>query len=150
LLTALLLGGCSNYDARWRAAQRLNAIHDLFEGTYEGTWESSRYKGARGKLWCILKRQSGDVYSADFRATWHGIFSSEHSVLLRVTDRRTVKGMQHVKFAGAAEIRMWIGSGHYRCTGEMTPLQLTAEYDASADRGTFRLERVMAAGSVRR
>ena len=87
------------------------------------------------------------MYLAEFRATWHGIFSSRHSVMLRITDRERMSGLPVAKFTGATEIRMWIGSGRYRCTGTLKPGGFVAEYDADYDRGRFELKRASAASA---
>lgn len=144
LLLGLLFFGasCSDYDRRW-AAQSAAPGADPFEGSYTGTWKSARYVGATGKLRCILTRQAPNLYRAEFHATWHGIFSSTHSVILRVTDWRRAQGKPVAKFAGATEIKMWIGSGRYRCTGELTPGGFVADYDADYDRGKFEVTRVI-------
>ena len=140
--TLLLCAGCSGFDRRWNAAKSASPHPDSFAGAYQGTWESSQYKGASGKLWCILTRRAPDLYHAEFRATWHGIFSSRHAVDLRVTDRKGRANYASAKISGAAEIRMWIGAGRYRCEGEVTTTGLTADYDAKLDRGRFSLVRV--------
>ena len=139
----LLCTSCSDYDRRWKSMQSAATTTDLYAGSYEGTWESSRYKGASGKLWCILTLQGPNLYSAEFRATWHGIFSSRHKVQLHVTSRRGKGSKAVATFAGAMEIKMWIGSGRYRCDGEVTPRSLVANYDAEIDRGKFSLVRVL-------
>ena len=143
LLVALLfMAGCSDYASRWQNPPSLVAGKDLFEGSYFGKWESSRYRNTSGKLWCILlrDREKKDEYVASFRATWHGIFASEHTVRLKVKERRRENGVPVATFEGSAQIKMWIGSGQYRCTGKLTPTSLLADYDASYDRGTFTME----------
>ena|SRR5215204_5110513 len=143
LLSIVLLGsGCSSYERRWNAAQSPVHTTDPFVGSYAGKWESVRYKAATGKLWCILTQQAPDLYLAEFRATWHGIFSSTHSVTLRVIERTKAADRPIAAFTGAAEIRMWIGSGRYHCTGKMSPTGFGAEYDADYDRGRFELKRI--------
>jgi hypothetical protein len=133
---------CSSYDSRWKAAQTAPPTADAFAGNYVGTWKSARYNGAHGKLWCILTPCAPDAYRADFRATWHGIFSSTHSVILRVTERSATGPRRFVKFAGGTEIKMWIGSGRYSCAGKITADAFLADYDAAYDRGRFELTRV--------
>jgi hypothetical protein len=144
LAMLLLCTSCSDFDRRWKLLQAPSTHRDFFSGSYEGTWESTRYKGASGKLWCILTQQGPGVYQAEFRATWHGIFSSRHTVNLRITDRKGRGANEVVRFTGATEIRIWVGSGHYRCDGEITPAGLVADYDAEIDRGKFTLSRVRA------
>ena len=139
----LLCTACSDFQGRWSAAQSASlGTGEPFAGAYEGTWQSSRYKGASGKLWSILTRRGPDLYEAEFRATWHGIFSSRHTVTLRVIERKGAGKYATAIISGAAEIRLWIGAGHYRCQGKVTTSGLNADYDAEIDRGSFSLTRV--------
>ena len=143
LLVALLsLIGCSNYASRWQNPPSAFGGKDSFEGSYFGNWESKRYKNTSGKLWCILLRdqQDKDQYVASFRATWHGVFASEHTVRLKIKERRRENGVPVAIFEGAMKIQMWIGSGHYRCSGKLTPTSLLADYDAEYDQGTFTMK----------
>ncbi len=130
---SLGLAACSSYDSRWRKPHFAAGGKDKFEGSYVGTWKSTSHSGTGGKLWCIITKKTGDSYLAEFKATWHGVFSSEHAVILKKTGRGA--------FAGETEIKMWIGSGTYRCVGRMSGFDLTASYDATYDRGTFVLRR---------
>ena len=134
----LLVCGCSQYERRWNNPALAAGGKDSLEGSYIGKWESARYPGAQGRLWCILTRRSADQYEADFKATWHGIFSSQHKVTLEVKKRQPGTGA--VEFSGDSEIKMWIGSGHYRCKGEITPSEFRADYDAAYDHGKFVLQ----------
>ena len=175
-LLALGLAACSNYDSRWGHPHFAAGGKDRFEGSYEGTWKSTSHPGTSGKLWCIVTKKSRSEYLAEFKATWHGVFSSEHSVVLKITEKgdmprwfplfswpsdfkyRQRKNLpldaktldDHFvragteplwKFTGETEIKMWIGSGTYRCTGKMNGWALEASYDATYDRGTFTLTR---------
>lgn len=151
-----LLAACSHYGSRWEAAR--GAKGDVFEGAYAGRWQSARHAGAGGRLRCILKKTGPRKYAAEFRATWHGVFASEHLAKLTVTERS--RGREDVAvFRGGAEINMWIGSGRYQCEGGRTgpvwnsgvralkvPGRLRATYDAAYDSGSFDLERVGAKG----
>jgi len=132
-LLALSLAACSSYDSRWREPHFAAGEKDRFEGSYVGTWRSTSHPGTGGKLWCIITKKSRDEYLAEFKATWHGVFSSEHSVVLKKTGRGA--------FAGETEIKMWIGSGTYRCVGTMSGPALTASYDATYDKGIFNVHR---------
>jgi hypothetical protein len=132
-LLAFSLAACSSYDSRWRHPHFAAGGKDKFEGSYAGTWSSKSYPGTGGKLWCIVTKKSGKEYLAEFKATWHGVFSSEHAVVLKKRTDGT--------FSGETEIQMWIGSGSYRCAGTMNGSALTASYDATYDRGAFTLSR---------
>ena len=132
-LLALTLAACSSYESRWQQPHFAAGGKNKFEGSYAGTWASTSHPGTGGNLWCIVTKKSGSAYLAEFKATWHGVFSSEHAVVLKMTGKGT--------FAGETEIKMWIGSGAYRCAGTMNGSALTASYDATYDRGTFALTR---------
>ena len=138
----VLFSGCSQYERRWNNPTLTAGGKDSLEGSYIGNWESAQYRGAQGRLWCILTRKSANQYLAEFKATWHAIFSSRHTVTLEVKGRKMAAGMPVTEFSGEAEIRMWIGSGRYRCKGQITGSQFRASYDAAYDHGTFVLERV--------
>ncbi len=131
-----MLAGCSTYQKRWEAAKTADAAH---AGAYEGQWASNRMSTAGGKLWCILKPAGPGLYRADFKATWHGVFKSEHSALLRAGKSRK-PGC--VNFHGEAAITAIVGSGKYTCKGELSPGAMTATYNASLDAGIFTLLRV--------
>jgi hypothetical protein len=131
--------GCSQYERRWNNPPLAADGRDSLEGSYIGKWESKRYAGAQGRLWCILTRKSADQYVADFKATWHGIFSSQHTATLQMKKGKTATGP--AEFSGESEIKMWIGSGHYRCKGQITPSEFNADYDAAYDRGRFLMQR---------
>ena len=175
-LLAFSLAACSSYDSRWRHPHFAAGGKDRFEGSYVGTWKSTSHPGAGGRLWCIVTKKSRDEYLAEFKATWHGVFSSEHAVVLKITEKgdmprwfpmfswpsdfkyRQSKNFpidakimdNHFvragtkplwKFTGETEIKMWIGSGTYRCTGKMNGWAMEASYDATYDRGTFAIGR---------
>jgi len=142
-LIAITFAACSNFDSRFARESHAVRKNDAYSGTYEGRWTSSSHPGTGGKLWCILSRQGESEYLAQFKATWHGIFSSTHAVALR-TKRASAKSGE-VTFAGTAAIKMFVGAGTYRCEGRMDGRQMRACYDATYDRGTFDLSRAGAA-----
>lgn len=136
--SALAFSACSNFDARFARGVPAPKGGDRLSGTYEGNWSSST--GGGGKLWCILQRQKNATYLAEFRATWHGVFASQHSVVLHSKRARTGAGSH--TFHGTAALDTFIGSGTYRCEGTMDGKRMRACYDATYDRGTFDLQRV--------
>ncbi len=133
LVAGLALAGCSTYQKRWEAARAGGSA-------YEGRWESSKMPGTGGHLWCILDCERTGDYRALFKATWHGIFRSEHEAVLGVVSREG----KTTKFTGRAKLDTWIGSGEYRCDGELRPDGISAEYDASYDQGRFFLKKAAA------
>jgi hypothetical protein len=141
LLAAAFLAGlsaCSTYQKRWTAAATTPGKKGV-TGSYAGRWQSD-HGGFGGKLWCIVDPgpgPAGKTYRAQFRATWHRFFVSEHEVLLHA---RATRG-DGMKFTGKAEIKMWIGSGSYDCAGQIRGGVFAAHYDAHYDQGTFQMTR---------
>jgi len=135
---SLGLGACSNYRKRWTAAAQVAPGRKTVEGSYAGTWRSDQ-GGFGGNLWCIVEPVAGkdQVYRAQFRATWHRVFVSEHEILLH---GRPVRG-GGVKFKERAEIKMWVGSGSYDAEGTIRAGNFRARYDAHYDRGAFEMTR---------
>ena len=139
-LAVLVLAGCSSYEKRFAAAAaRVPEKGDRFSGAYSGEWKSTSHPGADGRLWCILERRKDGTHHADFKATWHGVFSSEHSVVLQ-PGKAKPGGAQ--AFSGTSVIKMFIGSGTYSCEGTMDGTRVRADYDATYDRGSLDVKRV--------
>jgi hypothetical protein len=142
-LVGLALTACSNFDSRFAQGSNATRKGDGFAGTYEGKWTSSSHPGSGGKLWCILTKQRENEYLAEFKATWHGVFSSTHSVVLQGKSRPSKgRAAPVLALAGTSEIRMFVGAGTYRCEGQTDGRRMQACYDATYDRGTFDLLRV--------
>ncbi|MEQ1851648.1 MAG: hypothetical protein ABMA01_08665 [Chthoniobacteraceae bacterium] len=139
-LLMLALSACSNFDSRFARGVPTGGPDDRFSGTYAGHWASSSHPGGGGKLWCILQKQKDATYLAEFRATWHGVFASEHSIVLHPKRARAGAGSR--TFQGTAALDTFIGSGTYRCEGTMDGKRMRACYDATYARGTFDLQRV--------
>ena len=94
--------------------------------------------GTGGSLWCILSEGGPGIYRAEFKATWHGVFRSEHVAMLRMKDASA--------FRGEASLQAIIGSGTYSCEGELGRDALSATYDAKYDTGNFLLRRAVGDG----
>ena len=133
LVAGLALAGCSTYQKRWDAAREAG-------GAYIGRWESSKMPGTGGHLWCILDPERSGAHRASFKATWHGVFRSEHEAVFNVVSR----DRKNTKFTGRAKLDTWIGSGEYRCDGELRADRISAEYDAFYDQGRFYLKKAAA------
>ena len=129
LVAGLWLAGCSTYNQRWEAAR---TDRDRFTGAYSGRWESIRMPGTGGSLWCIVNADTPGTYRADFKATWHGVFRSEHSAVLK---------RQGNAFHADATLETWIGAGKYTCDGKFRTGGISANYDAVYDEGRFILTR---------
>lgn len=139
-LAILLLAGCSHFDERFAAASRAPEKRAQFAGAYSGRWMSAGHAGSGGGLRCILTKMNDTDYNADFHATWHG-FSSGHSVVLH-TKPTAGKNSGARAFEGTSKLRTPIGAGTYSCQGTLDAETMQAAYDATYDRGSFRLSRV--------
>jgi len=144
ILLLAFVSGCSSYDARWRAAAATNR-KDSIAGAWKGRWESGGHPGTGGKLWCIVEEKQDGKLHAEFKATWHGVFKSEHEAVLPFLSgseaRKTLRkaGKNARAFAGEASVHSWIGAGSYRCEGWVNTVRMSASYDAIYDKGTFEL-----------
>ena len=138
-----LVAGCSSYDKRFAAATDSDVKRQSLEGAYSGRWSSARNSAWGGNLRCILTKVSVADYRADFHATWHG-FSSTHSVVLH-TKPALRKGFKKGArdFAGTSALHTIIGAGTYSCMGTMGTRTMRACYDATYDKGTFEMTRVL-------
>lgn len=146
-LAVLILAGCSNFKKRFTEASQAPAKSGQLAGAYAGRWTSAGHSGSGGNLRCILSQVSASDYRADFHATWHG-FSSEHSVVLHT--KPAARGKSGVReFAGTSQLHTPIGAGTYSCKGTMDARTMRACYDATYDRGTFEMSRVVARGAGR-
>ena len=140
------IAACSNYESKFAREASVTLRNNALAGAYEGTWTSSNHPGGGGKLWCILNQQGESDYLAEFKATWHGVFSSTHEVVLRTQRGKSRSaGTKALTFSGEAPIKMFIGAGTYQCEGRMDGRRIQARYDATYDRGNFELKRVNAA-----
>jgi hypothetical protein len=143
----LFAAGCSTFDKRFAEASKAPAKSGQIAGVYAGKWMSSNHPGGGGKLRCILSRVNASDYLADFHATWHG-FSSEHTVVLHM--KPATHGKSGVReFAGTSELHTPIGAGTYRCSGKVDEHTMRACYDATYDRGTLEMSRVIPNGAAR-
>ena len=143
----MTFAGCSNFEKRFAEASKTTVKRGQFSGTYAGKWMSASHPGGGGNLRCILSQVNASDYRADFHATWHGL-SSEHSVVLHT--KPAAHGKLGVReFAGTSELHTPIGAGTYTCKGTMDTRTMRACYDATYDRGTFEISRVIAQGAGR-
>ena len=142
-LSLALVAGCSNYDKRFAFASRSDVKRTSpYEGAYSGRWSSSRNSAWGGDLRCILTPLDGGSFQADFHATWHGL-SSKHSVVLHTKPVPGKKSGSAFLFEGESTLHTIIGAGTYRCEGRMDHETMRACYDATYDKGTFELRRVL-------
>jgi hypothetical protein len=149
-LSLTLAAGCSNFEKRFAAASQVEGPLKTgpYAGAYSGTWTSANSSVAGGKLRCILTPIDGRDYRADFHATWHGVFSSEHSVVLKTRPAgKTKAGGPAADFGGTSVLKTPVGSGTYTTKGRVDFRGMRACYDATYDRGTMELARVQPAST---
>lgn len=148
-LALALVAGCSSYEKHFAEASRSDVKRLRYEGAYSGRWTSASHPGGGGNLRCILTKLNGTDpnFRADFHATWHGM-SSTHSVVLHT--KPAGKGKPGViDFEGTSKLLTIIGAGTYLCRGTMDSVTIRACYDATYDRGTFEMKRVIAKSVAR-
>ena len=140
-LAMLLVAGCSTFEKRFAAASKLPVKNGQPASAYAGKWASASHPGGGGRLRCILSPVDASGYRADFHATWHGL-SSEHSVVLHT--KPAARGKSGAReFEGTSVLHTPIGAGTYRCSGRVDAATMRACYDATYDRGTFEMSRVV-------
>lgn len=147
-LALFFAAGCSSFEHRFAEAAQSPPKREHFAGAYAGKWASAQHPGGGGNLRCILSRLNDSDYVADFHATWHG-FSSEHSVVLHTVPVGKKSGSPAAKFEGTSKLRTPIGAGTYACKGTVDSRQMQACYDATYDRGTFEMSRVITRAASR-
>lgn len=147
-LLAVLLGlsaGCSSFHGDYRrelaAASSWSAAHPGqpqpgIEGVWEGRWVSD-VNGHQGKLRCILKPGTNDMFQARFHATYAKVMTFGYTVPLRMTPDTTAGAFQ---FQGEANLGKLAG-GIYTYSGKVTPRELNSTYSSARDHGRFELLR---------
>lgn len=130
-LLVLTATGCSSFNRDWKTA-RSNPVGPA--SAWDGEWRSDA-NGHHGRLRAIVTPGAGPTHQVRFRASYAGIFRFDYAMDLSVQpgdgDTNT--------FRGTANLGMW---GSYSCDGTLTPRQMEARYDATHDRGVFKLRRV--------
>src|SRR5436305_419480 len=82
LVVVVVGAGCSKFDNEYGKALGSTPAPDTIEGPWVGRWESQGGHGG-GDLRAMVTQTGPDVYLATFRATYWGIFQTEHETLLR-------------------------------------------------------------------
>lgn len=133
-LAAWLVSGCSTFNYEWRReARKGNPTNDI-TGAWDGSWISN-VNGHRGRLRCLITRETNDVLSARFYATYQSILHFGYTVPLQA--RQAPNG---TAFMGSADLGRLAG-GVYRYSGYATPTNFFSSYDSKYDRGTFQMAR---------
>ena len=137
LSLALLLAGCSSFNRDWNKAGVVPGSSDSIAGRWDGRWLSTA-NGHEGKLRCLITRQTNDVLSARFQATYKRVLRFSYTVPLTVT--RTNDLWQ---FHGSADLGALAG-GIYHYQGTASSTSFHSAYASKFDAGNFEMRRVPA------
>ncbi len=137
LSSALVVSGCSSFEAEWLAAKTPDPPEGSLAGAWEGRWISES-SGHDGGLRCIITETEQGVYDAWYEATWRFlfVFSPEYTLPMEVTQEERV-----YRFVGECNLGWFLGT--YRYSGEATDTHFTANYTTANDHGSFEMERVL-------
>lgn len=124
--------GCSTFNRDWKAAAAAPSASGL-AGCWDGEWRSDA-NGHHGRLRAIATSTGPDQHHVRFRANYGGFLRFNYAMDLAV--RRDASGQQTIQ--GEADLGIW---GRYGCNGVLGTNTLEARYDATHDRGVFRLNR---------
>ena len=128
--------GCASVGREWKqAAKEIPPAQDI-SGAWQGTWESKQ-SGHKGKLRCLMTKESDTEYEAYFHASFWRIFGARYRVMLQATPAED----NQVHLEGKAELSGLAG-GEYTYLGVATPTHFSATYKSENDHGIFEMERV--------
>jgi hypothetical protein len=137
-----LLSGCSSFESRWKAAgEAAPAASQSLQGRWTGSWVSEG-TGHQGGLRCIVTHKDGDVYLADFHATFWKIFQFGYSIDLKATQATPTR----YQFTGDSDLG-WLAGGKYHydgfadVPGDGKADSFTCTYKSSEDHGRFDMTR---------
>jgi hypothetical protein len=130
----LLLCGCSSFNRDWRRTGNQLVPPDSMNGRWEGYWLSDA-NAHTGKLRCIVKHQTNEIYLARFRATYLKVLHFGYTAPLQVVRRDG--GWQ---FQGEVDLGLLAG-GTYRYEGNATTTNFHSTYSSKYDHGVFEMHR---------
>lgn len=131
---AILASGCSSFNREWKQAAKTPPAAGSVEGRWEGSWLSDR-NGHKGRLRCVLTKQTEDSWRASFHAKFLKIFSYSHVATL---NGRETNGVVH--FSGEAKLPK-IAGGVYKYDGTATASEYKSTYTSKHDHGTYQMTR---------
>lgn len=134
LLTAMLTSGCTTFHREWREASTRPTPSDDITGRWQGTW-SSDVTNHRGKLRCVVTRESPDTYLFHYRATWKKILSGSYKV-----EETVEREGNQFRMHGGSDLGRLYG-GHFTYEGTATPTNFFSTYRSARDHGVFRMTR---------
>lgn len=128
----LMATGCTaDFEKQWSAALKTEPSEPIL-GCWDGSWHS-KSTGHDGRLRMIVTK-TDQGYRARFLAVYGGIFTFGMTIPLEPQRDGDVTTFQSEHDLG----RMW---GKFKWEGRFAGGKFDADYDSSADKGTFKLER---------
>jgi hypothetical protein len=135
LVACLGLGAaCSSFNRDWKQAVAHPTAAPGMAGPWEGSWRSD-VNGHHGRLRCLMREESPELYQAWFHANFFKIFSYSYTVTLHVQAAHGV-----ARFEGEANLGNLAG-GVYTYDGQASSTLLSANYHSRTDHGMFELQR---------
>jgi len=136
---ALCLVGCSTrFNREWKAPRVQTTAESLPNhpvGRWEGSWLSGK-NGHKGRLRCIVRRNSDGSHAFYYWATYWKIFRASYTIDAQIES--TDHGWS---ISGERNLGRLFG-GTYTHKGESRKGKLTATYDCRIDHGTFEMSKV--------
>ena len=126
--------GCASFEREWEAAGKSLGSEDALQGRWQGTWKSD-VSGHTGSLRCIITKEAGGHYRANYHATYGWALSFRYAVSMSVEMEGSAS-----RFQGTADLG-WLAGGEYHYEGTSTANQFTSTYRSKSDHGKFEMVR---------
>jgi len=136
-------GGCSSFDAKWRAAD--GRAGSRYASRWDGRWTSEHHKtpsgsASGGRLRCVIEPADDKRIIAHFHANWL-TFSADYSVPLKAKrSGRQAGSAAVVEYVGTHELPKAFG-GVYQYVASISADHFRARYTSTYDRGRFEMTR---------
>ena len=131
-LAVLIVTGCAgDFEKRWSAALKTEPAEPIL-GCWDGTWHS-KSTGHDGRLRMIVTKNDQN-YHARFLAVYGGIFTFGTTIPLEPQRDGEITTFRSEHDLGWP----W---GNFTWEGRFAGDKFDADYDSTADKGTFKLKR---------
>jgi len=130
-------GGCSTFDAEWKAASASQTRDDI-AGVWSGTW-TSEFNGHAGALHGVFTKTAPQRYKLRFYATWANIFGGEFDVEVDAAREGATWKLKGERDLGTV---LFHPLGVYKFDGSATAERFQSKYTSAEDHGVFELRRV--------
>lgn len=134
LVCAVLVAGCSSFEAEWREAGKAPPSSDLMSGRWLGFWQNTN-NDHHEALRAILTPTGSNTWSAFFHARYGGV--------LTFTIRTPLAGepeSDRMRFHGEKDLGVLAG-GIYRFAGYATATNFFSTYLSAYNSGEFHMTR---------